>query len=68
MSKKTSNSDYVHTILYQDDQITINQSREDYKLFKRLIILSPPSLGKPSPDLGISKIAENGVALQLDKK
>ena len=33
MSKKTSNSDYVHTILYQDDQITINQSREDYKLF-----------------------------------
>lgn len=33
MSKKTSNSNYVHTILYQDDQITINQSREDYKLF-----------------------------------
>lgn len=33
ISKKTSNSDYVHTILYQDDKVTINQSRESYDLF-----------------------------------
>ena len=33
ISKKTGNSDYVHTILYQDDKVVVNQSKEDYTFY-----------------------------------
>ena len=33
LSKKTANSDYIHTILYQDDKVVIDQTKEEYRLY-----------------------------------